>query len=64
VLGRAALNARPVARYLVFMMAAGVIAAFGVIESNEILIVGAMAVSPDLLPICAACGGSSGGVSP
>ncbi len=57
VLGQAALNARPVARYLVFMMAAGVIAAFGVIEDNEILIVGAMAVSPDLLPITAACVG-------
>jgi uncharacterized hydrophobic protein (TIGR00271 family) len=57
VLGQATLNARPVARYLVFMMAAGLIAAFGVIEANEILIVGAMAVSPDLLPITAACVG-------
>ena len=57
VLGRARANARPVARYLVFMVAAGVIAAFGVIEANEILIVGAMAVSPDLLPITAACVG-------
>jgi uncharacterized hydrophobic protein (TIGR00271 family) len=55
VLGQAAVNARPVARYLVFMVAAGVIAAFGVIEVNQILIVGAMAVSPDLLPITAAC---------
>ena len=50
VLGQARRNARPVARYLVFMMAAGVIAGFGVIEVNSILIVGAMAVSPDLLP--------------
>jgi uncharacterized hydrophobic protein (TIGR00271 family) len=57
VLGQARANARPVARYLVFMVAAGVIAAFGVIEANEILIVGAMAVSPDLLPIAAACVG-------
>jgi uncharacterized hydrophobic protein (TIGR00271 family) len=57
VLGQAVLNARPVARYLVFMMVAGVIAAFGVVEANEILIVGAMAVSPDLLPITAACVG-------
>jgi uncharacterized hydrophobic protein (TIGR00271 family) len=57
VLGQASANARPVARYLVFMVAAGVIAAFGVIEANEILIVGAMAVSPDLLPITAACVG-------
>jgi uncharacterized hydrophobic protein (TIGR00271 family) len=57
VLGQARANARPVARYLIFMVAAGVIAAFGVIEANEILIVGAMAVSPDLLPITAACVG-------
>jgi uncharacterized hydrophobic protein (TIGR00271 family) len=57
VLGQATVNARTVARYLVFMTAAGVIAAFGVIEDNQILIVGAMAVSPDLLPITAACVG-------
>jgi uncharacterized hydrophobic protein (TIGR00271 family) len=55
VLSHATVNARPVARYLVFMVAAGVIAAFGVIEVNTILIVGAMAVSPDLLPVTAAC---------
>jgi uncharacterized hydrophobic protein (TIGR00271 family) len=55
VLGQATRNARPVARYLVFMVTAGVIAAFGVIEVNQILIVGAMAVSPDLLPVTAAC---------
>ncbi len=36
------------------MAAAGVIAAFGVIYANTILIVGAMAISPDLLPITAA----------
>jgi uncharacterized hydrophobic protein (TIGR00271 family) len=57
VLGQARANARPVARYLIFMMVAGVIAAYGVIEVNSILIVGAMAVSPDLLPITAACVG-------
>ena len=57
VLGQARVNARPIARYLVFMMAAGVIAGFGVIEVNSILIVGAMAVSPDLLPLTAACVG-------
>jgi uncharacterized hydrophobic protein (TIGR00271 family) len=57
VLGQARANARPVARYLVFMVAAAIIAAFGVIEANQILIVGAMAVSPDLLPITAACVG-------
>ena len=33
------------------MFAAGVIACSGVIDDNAILIVGAMAVSPDLLPI-------------
>jgi uncharacterized hydrophobic protein (TIGR00271 family) len=53
VLGMAARNSRPIARYLVFMLAAGVIASYGVIDYNEILIVGAMAISPDLLPITA-----------
>ena len=57
VLGQARANSRPVARYLVFLIAAGVIAGFGVIQANTILIVGAMAVSPDLLPITAACVG-------
>ena len=51
VLGMAWLNARPIARYLAFMFVAGVIGCYGVIERNAILIVGAMAVSPDLLPI-------------
>jgi uncharacterized membrane protein len=37
------------------MLAAGVIAGYGVIYANGILIVGAMAVSPDLLPITALC---------
>ncbi len=53
VLGMAARNSRPIARYLVFMLAAGVIACFGVVLYSEILIVGAMAISPDLLPITA-----------
>jgi uncharacterized hydrophobic protein (TIGR00271 family) len=57
VLGQARRNARPVALYLAFAIAAGVIAAFGVIELNTILIVGAMAISPDMLPISAACVG-------
>ena len=60
VVGQATANARPIARYLIFMMAAGVIAGFGVIEVNAILIVGAMAVSPDLLPLTAACVGIVG----
>jgi hypothetical protein len=57
VLGEARANARPISRYLLLMAVAGVIAAFGVIDRNDILIVGAMAVSPDLLPLCAACVG-------
>ena len=54
LLSQAGANARPFARYLVFMAAAGVIAAFGVIYANSTLIVGAMAISPDTLPITAA----------
>jgi uncharacterized hydrophobic protein (TIGR00271 family) len=57
VLGQARRNAQPVALYLAFAIAAGAIAAFGVIEVNPILIVGAMAISPDMLPISAACVG-------
>jgi uncharacterized hydrophobic protein (TIGR00271 family) len=53
VMGTAWLNARPLARYLAFMVVAGVIACYGVVDDNGILIVGAMAVSPDLLPITA-----------
>jgi uncharacterized hydrophobic protein (TIGR00271 family) len=53
VLGMAARNSRPIARYLAFMLAAGVIACYGVVLYSEILIVGAMAISPDLLPITA-----------
>ena len=64
VLGQARANARPVARFLVFMIVAGVIAGYGVIEDNQILIVGAMAVSPDLLPVVAACVGLAGRRAP
>src|SRR4051794_35172838 len=39
------------------MAAAGIIAAFGVIYDNGILIVGAMAISPDTLPVTATCTG-------
>lgn len=53
VVGMASRNSRPIARYLAFMLVAGVIASYGVIEFNVILIVGAMAISPDLLPITA-----------
>ena len=54
LLSQAGANARPFPRYLVFMAAAGVIAAFGVIYQNVTLVVGAMAISPDTLPITAA----------
>ncbi len=61
VMGQARANSRPLARYLALINVAGVIAALGVIESSPILIVGAMAVSPDLLPICATSVGLVGG---
>lgn len=57
LLSQAGANARPLARYFVFMAAAGVIAAFGVIYANTTLIVGAMAISPDTLTITAAATG-------
>jgi uncharacterized hydrophobic protein (TIGR00271 family) len=57
VLGEARANARPLARYHALMTVAGLIAALGVITANGILIVGAMAVSPDLLPLCSLCVG-------
>src|SRR4051812_23438611 len=53
VLGVAGTNARVVGQYLVFMAVAGVIGCYGVIDRNPLLLVGAMAVSPDLLPITA-----------
>jgi uncharacterized hydrophobic protein (TIGR00271 family) len=60
VLGMAWLYSKPIARYLAFMAVAGVIAAYGVVDSNVILIVGAMAISPDLLPITATAVGVVG----
>jgi uncharacterized hydrophobic protein (TIGR00271 family) len=57
VMGEARTHSRPLGRYLALMAVAAVLAAIGVITDNPILIVGAMAVSPDLLPICAACVG-------
>jgi len=53
VLGRARSHARPGLLYLLYMVAAGIIAGVGVITGSSILIVGAMALSPDLLPISA-----------
>jgi uncharacterized hydrophobic protein (TIGR00271 family) len=55
LLGQAGEHARPVARFIMLMAVAGVIAAYGVIYDNGILIVGAMAVSPDFLPLAASC---------
>jgi uncharacterized hydrophobic protein (TIGR00271 family) len=60
VMGEARTHARPLGRYLALMAVAAVLGALGVITDNPILIVGAMAVSPDLLPICAACVGIVG----
>ncbi|HKH41647.1 MAG TPA: DUF389 domain-containing protein [Solirubrobacterales bacterium] len=64
VMGEARTHARPLGRYLALMAVAAVLGAIGVITDNPILIVGAMAVSPDLLPICAACVGIVGGRLP
>jgi hypothetical protein len=50
-------NARLSVRFAVYMAVAGVIAGFGVINKSPILIVGAMAVSPDFYPTSAACMG-------
>ena len=55
LLGQAGEQARPVARFLILMAVAGVIAAYGIFYGNGILVVGAMAVSPDFLPIAATC---------
>ena len=51
--------ARAVPQYLTFMSCAGVIAAFGVLTKSATLIVGAMAMDSDLLPLCATCVGWS-----
>jgi uncharacterized hydrophobic protein (TIGR00271 family) len=53
VVGTARVNVRLTGLYLAFMFAAGVVACYGVVDTNGILIVGAMAISPDLLPIAA-----------
>ncbi|HMJ03921.1 MAG TPA: DUF389 domain-containing protein [Conexibacter sp.] len=60
VLGEARRTSYPFARYFTLMAVAGAIASVGVMENNGILIVGAMAVSPDLLPVCAMCVGLVG----
>jgi uncharacterized hydrophobic protein (TIGR00271 family) len=57
VLSQARVRARAPARYLVLMAVAGVIAGLAVVNDSSVLIVGAMAISPDLLPVTAACTG-------
>jgi uncharacterized hydrophobic protein (TIGR00271 family) len=57
VLGQARARARAPGRYLMLMAAAGVVAAFAIVDKSPVLLVGAMAMSPDLLPITAACTG-------
>ena len=57
ILGQARVQARARTRYLVLMAAAGVIAGLAVVNDSATLIVGAMAISPDLLPVTAACTG-------
>jgi uncharacterized hydrophobic protein (TIGR00271 family) len=54
VLGSARMESRVVFRNLGLMFVAGIIAGYGVVIDNPILIVGAMAVSPDLVPLIAA----------
>ena len=54
IVGKADENAQLAASYLIFMITAGVIAGVGVITGSAVLIVGAMAISPDLLPVAAA----------
>ena len=57
VLGQARTQARAPASYFVLMGAAGVVGAFAIINESAVLLVGAMAISPDLLPLTAACTG-------
>jgi uncharacterized hydrophobic protein (TIGR00271 family) len=57
VLGQARIQARAPGRYFVLMAAAGVVGAFAVLNMSAVLLVGAMAISPDLFPITAACTG-------
>jgi len=57
VLAMARVRARAPGRYFVLMATAGVVGAFAVIDMSAVLLVGAMAISPDLLPITAACTG-------
>ena len=64
IMGQARTHSRVLGQYLALMAVDGVLGAIGVLTDNPILVVGAMAVSPDLLPICAACVGIVAGRLP
>ena len=53
IIGRADDNSEIALTYVLYMIAAGLIAGVGVLTGSSILVVGAMAISPDLLPISA-----------
>ena len=53
IVGRADEHAALAGSYLVFMATAGIIAGIGVVTGSAVLLVGAMAISPDLLPVSA-----------
>jgi uncharacterized hydrophobic protein (TIGR00271 family) len=53
-------NSRLSATYLTYMAAAGAIAGLGVGQDQSVLVVGALAISPDLLPLSAVCVGLVG----
>lgn len=53
IVGRADEHAELAVSYLAFMVAAGIIAGVGVLTGSAVLLVGAMAISPDLLPVSA-----------
>jgi len=60
LIAQARVSSRAAPRYFALMAVAGIIAAMGILDANTVLIVGAMAVSPDLLPVVAACVGLAG----
>jgi uncharacterized hydrophobic protein (TIGR00271 family) len=53
IVGRAHEHAELAALFLAYMVAAGVIAGVGVLTGSAVLLVGAMAISPDILPVSA-----------
>ena len=64
IMGQARTHSRVLGQYLALMAVAAVLGAIGVLTDNPILVVGAMAVSPDILPISAACVGIVAGRFP